>query len=156
MLIAGQLFWIGRVVDLGERFSPGKPRRALLTAIASVVCLFFFAYNIAPYISPWEIPRGDSTHLTLRHVLFEAPFWCWFVGSWLGFALVMVFWPLDRAGRVHEPGPLPRTPSDSVRQRLLRERRQPAVRQPRHRNHRPPIRLGARPEITVVELTRRV
>jgi len=99
MLIAGQLFWIGRVVDLGERFSPGKPRRALLTAIASVVCLFFFAYNIAPYISPWEIPRGDSTHSTLRHVLFEAPFWCWFVGSWLGFALVMVFWTVDRAGR---------------------------------------------------------
>jgi K+-sensing histidine kinase KdpD len=29
-----------------------------------------------------------------------------------------------------------------------------AVRQPRHRNHRPPIRLGARPEITVLELTR--
>jgi hypothetical protein len=81
MLIAGQLFWIFRVVDLGERFIPGKPRRALLMAIASVVWLFFFAYNIGPYIGPWEIPRGDSTHLTLRHVLFEAPFWWWFVGS---------------------------------------------------------------------------
>jgi hypothetical protein len=80
MLIVGQLFWIGRVVGLGERFIPGKPRRAWLTAIASVVCLFFFAYNIAPYISPWEIPRGDSTHLTLRHVLFEAPF-CWLTGT---------------------------------------------------------------------------
>src|ERR1700746_2215030 len=55
MLIAGQLFWIGRIVRLEERFIPGKPRRARLTAIASVVCLFFFAYNIAPYISPWEI-----------------------------------------------------------------------------------------------------
>jgi hypothetical protein len=82
-----------------ERFIPGKPRRALLTAFASVVCLFFFAYNIAPYISPWEIPRGDSTHLTLRHVLFEAPFWWWFVGSWLGFGLVMVFWTVDRTTR---------------------------------------------------------
>jgi predicted MPP superfamily phosphohydrolase len=65
----------------------------------SVVYLFFFAYNIGPYISPWEIPRGDSTHLTLRHVLFEAPFWWWFVGSWAGFGLVMVFWMADRAGR---------------------------------------------------------
>ncbi len=99
MLIAGQLFWIGRVVDLGERCIPGKPRRAWLTAIASVVCLFLFAYNISPYISPWEIPRGDSTHLTLRHVLFEAPFWWWFVGSWVGFGLVIVFWTVDRAGR---------------------------------------------------------
>jgi predicted MPP superfamily phosphohydrolase len=98
ILIAGQLFWIGRLVGLGERFVPGKPRRALLMAIASVVWLFFFAYNIGPYIVPWEIPRGDSTHLTLRHVLFEAPFWWWFVGSWVGFGVVMVFWMVDRAG----------------------------------------------------------
>ena len=98
MLIVSQIFWVGRVVDLGERFIPGKPRRAWLTAIASVVCLFFFAYNIGLYISPWKIPRGDSTHLTLRHVLFEAPFWWWFVGSWVGFGLVMVFWMVDRAG----------------------------------------------------------
>jgi len=98
MLIVSQIFWVGRVVDLGERFIPGKPHRAWLTAIASVICLFFFAYNIGLYISPWEIPRGDSTHLTLRHVLFEAPFWWWFVGSWVGFGLVMVFWLVDRAG----------------------------------------------------------
>ena len=99
MLIVSQIFWIGRVVDFGERFIPGKPRRAWLTAIASVVCLFFFAYNIGPDISPWKIPRDDSTHLTLRHVLFEAPFWWWFVGSWVGFGLVMVFWMVDRTGR---------------------------------------------------------
>jgi predicted MPP superfamily phosphohydrolase len=96
MLIASQLFWVGRVVGLGERFIPGKPRRAWLTFIASVVCLFFFAYNIGP----WDIRRGDSTHLTLRHVLFEAPFWWWFVGSMLGFGLVIVFWTLDRTMRV--------------------------------------------------------
>ena len=29
MLIASQLFWVGHVVGLGERFIPGKPRRAL-------------------------------------------------------------------------------------------------------------------------------
>src|SRR5260221_7961818 len=85
MLIASQIFWVGRVVDLGERFIPGKPRRAWLTAISSVVCLFFFAYNISPYIAPWKFPPDDSTHLTLRHALFEAPFWWWFVGSWAGF-----------------------------------------------------------------------
>jgi uncharacterized protein len=99
MLIAGQLFWVGRVVGLGERFVPGKPRRAWLTAFASVVWVFFFVYNLGPYILPWNIPLGDSSHLTLRHVLFEAPFWWWFVGSWVGFGLVIVFWAIDRAGR---------------------------------------------------------
>jgi uncharacterized protein len=99
ILIAGQLFWIGRLVGLGERFIPGKPRRAWLTAIASVVWLFFFIYNIGPYLVPWEIPRADSTHLTLRHLVFEAPFWWWFVGSWVGFGLVTVFWTADRTTR---------------------------------------------------------
>ena len=99
MLIVSQIFWIGRVVDLRERFIPGKPRRAWLTATASFVCLFFFAYNLGPYLLPWNIPLGDSTHLTLRHALFEAPFWWWFVGSWAGFALVTVFWTLDRGAR---------------------------------------------------------
>jgi predicted MPP superfamily phosphohydrolase len=100
MLVGGQFFWVGRVVTLGERFIPGKPRRAWLTVFASVVWLFFFACNLGPYILPWNIPLGDSTHLTLRHALFEAPFWWWFVGSWVGFGLVMVFWMVDRAGRV--------------------------------------------------------
>ena len=99
MLIVSQIFWVGRVVGLAELFIPGKPRRAWLTAFASVVLLFFFVYNLGPYILPWNIPLGDSTHLTLRHALFEAPFWWWFVGSWAGFALVMVFWALDRIGR---------------------------------------------------------
>jgi predicted MPP superfamily phosphohydrolase len=135
MLIVSQIFWVGRVVGLGERFIPGKPRRAWLTAIASVVCLFFFAYNIGP----WEIPRGDSTHLTLRHALFEAPFWWWFVGSWAGFGLVMVFWTIDRtthaaawvyskarkAGADHAAAPMPGgialDPPSPARRRLLEQ-----------------------------------
>src|SRR5205823_13253102 len=42
LLIVSQIFWVGRVVELGERFIPGKPRRAWLTSIATVVCLLFF------------------------------------------------------------------------------------------------------------------
>jgi predicted MPP superfamily phosphohydrolase len=139
MLIVSQIFWVGRVVDLGERFIPGKSRRAWLTAIASVVCLFFFAYNIGLYISPWKIPRGDSTHLTLRHILFEAPFWWWFVGSWVGFGLVMVFWMVGRAGRAAAwvygkarkfaaghaappmPGAIAHDPPSPARRRLLEQ-----------------------------------
>jgi hypothetical protein len=37
MLIASQFFWVRRVLDLGERFLPGKPRRAFLAVVASLV-----------------------------------------------------------------------------------------------------------------------
>jgi len=56
MLIFSQLFWIGLVVDFGERFIPGKLRRIWLTVIATVVWVFFFrAYNFIPrHIVPPE------------------------------------------------------------------------------------------------------
>jgi hypothetical protein len=95
MLIASQLFWIRCVLDLGERFIPGKPRRAWLAVIAGVVYLFFFAYKF----TPWDSPRGDSTHLMLRSVLINGAWSVWLVGSLVGFGLVMVFWTVDRAGR---------------------------------------------------------
>src|SRR5712691_10927049 len=94
-MIASQLFWIGRVVRLGERFIRGKPQRVWLRIIVGVPYLFFFACNFGP----WGIPRGDSTHLTLRSVLLDGAWSVWLVGSWVGFALVMVFWTVDRAGR---------------------------------------------------------
>ncbi len=102
MLIASQFFWIRRVLDFGERFIPGKPRRAWLAAIVSVAYLCFFAYNLATWDSlTWNRGRA-STELTVRGVLFEAPFWWWLVGSWLGFGLVMIFWTIDRAARAAE------------------------------------------------------
>jgi predicted MPP superfamily phosphohydrolase len=98
MFIASQLFWIRRVVEVGERFLPGKPRRALLGAIAGTICLMLFVYNLAT----WNSEAWNSTHvsttLTLRSVLLEAPFWWWFVGSFAGFFLVLAFWTLDRVG----------------------------------------------------------
>ncbi|HEY5547496.1 MAG TPA: metallophosphoesterase [Gemmatimonadaceae bacterium] len=93
MLIASQLFWIGCLVDLGERLIPCVSRRALVGAIATMACLFVFASFTS------LIPRGDSTHLSLRNVLLEAPFAWWFVGSLAGFGLVVLFWMLDRAIR---------------------------------------------------------
>jgi predicted MPP superfamily phosphohydrolase len=77
--------------------------------------------------------------LTLRHVLFEAPFWWWFVGSWVGFGLVMVFWTVDRATRAaawvyrearkaaagHAAAPMPGAialdPPSPARRRLLEQ-----------------------------------
>jgi hypothetical protein len=40
IFIASQFFWIGRILDLGERFIPGKPRRAWLAIIAGLVRAF--------------------------------------------------------------------------------------------------------------------
>ena len=51
MLIASQLFWIRCVVDLVERFIPGKPRRAWLAVIATVVYVSFVACKFAPWDS---------------------------------------------------------------------------------------------------------
>jgi uncharacterized protein len=94
-LIASQLFWIRRVLDLGERFIPGKPRRVWLMIIVGVAYLLFLAHRF----TPWDSPRGDSTHLTLRSVLFHGAWSVWLVGSWVGFGLVAAFWAVDRAGR---------------------------------------------------------
>jgi uncharacterized protein len=90
-LIFSQLFWIARILDIGERFIPGKPRLTWLAVIAAVVWVFFFlAY------------RRDITYAaypTLRRILVDEVFSVWMVGSWLGFGLVMVFWVADRGAR---------------------------------------------------------
>jgi hypothetical protein len=135
MLISSQLFWICRVVGLGERFIPGKPRRVWLRIIEGVAYLFFFAYQF----TPWDIPRGDSTHLTLRSILFDGAWSVWLVGSMAGFGLVMVFWTVDRAGRAaawvyrkarkaaagHAAAPMPGAialdPPSPARRRLLEQ-----------------------------------
>jgi hypothetical protein len=96
MLIASQLFWIRRVLDLGERFIPGKPRRAWLAVIAGVVYLFFLAYSFRSF-GIGHISRAADPRL--RSVLIVGAFSWWLVGSWAGFGLVMVFWPVDRAPR---------------------------------------------------------
>jgi uncharacterized protein len=94
-MIASQVFWIPRVVGFGERFILGKSGRACLRIIVGVVYLFFFACSFGLL----NIPRGDSTHLTLRSVLLDGAWWVWLVGSWVGFGLVMVFWTVDRTTR---------------------------------------------------------
>jgi hypothetical protein len=64
ILIASQIFWIRRALDLGERFIPGRPRRAWLAVISCVVYLFLFVHSfthsgvvhlatMAPFIANW-------------------------------------------------------------------------------------------------------
>ena len=96
-LIASQVFWIPRIVGLGERYIHGRRWRVLVRVILGVLYLylFFFAYNF----SPWNTPQGDSTHLTLRSALFVGAWSVWLVGSWVGLGLMMVFWTADRTTR---------------------------------------------------------
>ena len=101
MLIASQFFWIRRALDLGERFIPGKPRRAWLTAIACFVELFFFVYSythmggvVHLFLASKIIGAADPT---LCSVLMEGALSWWLAGSVLGFGLVIFFWSVDRA-----------------------------------------------------------
>jgi predicted MPP superfamily phosphohydrolase len=96
IFIASQIFWIGRILDLGERFIPGKPRRVWLAIIAGVVYLFVFAYSYPEWGLGHTIRASDYR---LQSILIDAAFWWWFVGSLLAFLLVLAFGAADRAVR---------------------------------------------------------
>ncbi len=98
MLITSQIFWIRRILDLGERFIPGKPRRAWLALVAALIYLFFFVYSF-PSLESTNFHVFRAADARLSSVLIEGSFWWWLVGSWAGFGLVMVFWTADRATR---------------------------------------------------------
>jgi uncharacterized protein len=95
-LLASQLFWIGRIRDLGKRFIPGTRRRIWLAVIAIVVYLFFLAHNFGLGDT---LLGGDSTHLTVRRFLIDGGWSVWVAASWVGFGLVSICWILDRIAR---------------------------------------------------------
>jgi len=101
MLIASQIFWIRRILDLGERFLPGKPRRAWLVVVATAVYLFFFVYSFT-HMGVVHFFLATMSHIIgaadprLRSLLIEGALSWWLVGSVLGFGLVIVFWTIDR------------------------------------------------------------
>jgi hypothetical protein len=97
LFIASQVFWIGRILDLGERFIPGKPRRAWLAIVAGLVYLFVFAYSFPGIESSLHVFR--PVDYPLRRVVVEAAYWWWFVGSQVAFLLVIAFGMADRAAR---------------------------------------------------------
>ncbi len=97
LFIASQIFWIGRILDLGERFISGKPRRAWLALVAGLVYSFVFAYSFPGIESNLHVFR--AVDYPLRRVVIEAAYWWWFVGSQLAFLLVIAFGIADRAAR---------------------------------------------------------
>lgn len=99
IFIASQLFWIGRMLDLGERFIPGKPRRAWLALVAGLIYVFVFTYSYPSIQSCCLGHIFRPADYRLHSILIEAAFWWWFVGSLLAFALVIAFGTVDRAAR---------------------------------------------------------
>jgi len=96
IFIASQIFWIGRLVDVGERFIPRRPRRVWLVIMASLVYLFVFLYNYPEWAIGHTIRAADYRP---HSMLIHAAFWWWFVGSLLVFLLVIAFGAADRVAR---------------------------------------------------------
>ena len=96
IFIASQFFWIGRILDLAERFIPGKPRRAWLAIIAGLVYSFVFLYSYPEWGLGHIIRAADYRP---QSMLIYAAFWWWFVGSLLAFLQVIAFGAADRAAR---------------------------------------------------------
>jgi predicted MPP superfamily phosphohydrolase len=97
IFIASQVFWIGRIVDLGKWLFPDQPR-VRLVVITDLVYLFVIAYSF-----PTTIGQGHTfraAYYGLSNIVFEAVFWWWFVGSMLAFVLVVVFGTVERTTRV--------------------------------------------------------
>jgi len=96
MLIASQVFWIRRAFELGRRFIPLRTWRIILTAFMGAL----YALPIAYLFVPLTISLFRAADRNPLGILLEALFWWWFVGSFVGFFLVIAFWIVDRAARI--------------------------------------------------------
>jgi uncharacterized protein len=101
LLIVSQLFWIRRVLDLGDRLIPGKSQRIWLAVVATVVYVFFCVYSFTHFgiLHQWHLLTTGRLPVhadpRLRSVLIDGALCVWLLGSWLGFVLVMIFWTID-------------------------------------------------------------
>src|SRR5229473_7890090 len=82
IFIASQIFWIRRLVDVGERFIPGRPRRIGLAIMTVVVYLFVFLHSYPEWGLGHTIRAADYRP---QSMLIHAAFWWWFVGSMSAF-----------------------------------------------------------------------
>src|SRR6266852_2404732 len=98
IFIASQIFWIGRVVDLGVWLLRRRVCRRRVAIGVVLAYLFVIAYSF-----PTTIGQGHTfraAYYRRSNIVFEAVFWWWFVGSMLAFALVVVFGTVERTTRV--------------------------------------------------------
>jgi hypothetical protein len=96
VFIASQIFWIGRLVDVEQRFIPGRPCRLRLAIVTVGFFLFVFLYSYSEWGLGHTIRAADYRP---HSVLIHAAFWWWFVGSMSAFLLVIVFGAADWVAR---------------------------------------------------------
>ena len=97
IFIASQIFWIGRVVDLGEWLLHRRVCRRRVAMGVVLAYLFVIAYSF-----PTTIAQGHTFRIgfyRLPNVVTEGVFWWWFVGSMLAFLLVIALGAADRVAR---------------------------------------------------------
>jgi predicted MPP superfamily phosphohydrolase len=98
IFIAGQIFWMKRIIDVAVRFIPGHIGRTRLAVVAVLIYVFVYAYSYPGIQSTNEHVFRTNYDRPLT-VVTEALFWWWFVGSMLAFFLVLVFGAGDYAAR---------------------------------------------------------
>jgi uncharacterized protein len=96
VFIASQIFWVGRLVDVEQRFIPGRPRRLRLAIVTVVLYLLVLLYSYSEWGQGHVIRAADYRPLS---VVIHAAFWWWFVGSMSAFLLVIVFGAADWVAR---------------------------------------------------------
>src|SRR5262245_35913272 len=96
--IAGQIFWIRRIIDGAVHFIPSHIGRTRLAVVAALIYLFVYAYSY-PSIQSTNDHIFRTNYDRPLTVVTEALFWWWFVGSMLAFFLVLVFGAGDYAAR---------------------------------------------------------
>jgi predicted MPP superfamily phosphohydrolase len=97
IIIASQIFWIGRVVELGEWVLPRRVCRRRVATGVVLAYLFVVAYSF-----PTTIAQGHTFRIGFNRLpitVTEGVFWWWFVGSMLGFLSVIAFGLVDRMVR---------------------------------------------------------
>src|SRR5712664_3650554 len=97
IFIASQIFWIGRVVDLGEWLLPRRVCRRRVATGVVLAYLFVVAYSFPTTIAQGHIFRIGFYRLPIT--VAEGVIWWWFVGSMLGFLSVIAFGLVDRLVR---------------------------------------------------------
>lgn len=98
VFIAGQIFWIRRIIDGAMHFIPSRIGRTRLAVIAVLIYLFVYACSYPGIQSTNEHIFRTNYDRSLTMVA-EALFWWWFIGSMLAFFLVVVFAAGDYAAR---------------------------------------------------------
>ena len=98
IFIAGQIFWIKRIIDVAMRFLPSQIGHTRLAVLAALIYLFVYACSY-PGIQSTNDHIFRTDYDRPMTVVTEALFWWWFVGSMLAFFLVLVFGAGDYAAR---------------------------------------------------------